>query len=56
MSGYSDNYLRVHCEVDKNAIPNAPVSELKITNIADSPRGPVLEGSLDLNAAIPTNS
>ncbi len=43
-SGYSDNYLRVHCAIDNNALPNAPISQVRLTHVAESPRGAVLEG------------
>lgn len=46
LSGYSDNYLRVHCTVANDALPNAAVSHVQLTGVGDSPRGPVLIGSL----------
>ena len=46
LSGYSDNYLRVHCSVDNSRLPNAPVSQVTLCDVIDSPRGPVLEAKL----------
>lgn len=46
LSGYSDNYLRVQCTVEKNALPNTPVSQVELVGVCTGPRGPVLEGKL----------
>ncbi len=46
LSGYSDNYLRVHCAVENNRLPNAPVSQVRLQAVEDSPRGAVLKATL----------
>lgn len=52
LSGYSDNYLRVHCSIDNNTLPTTPTSRVRLNASVTSPRGPVLTGSL--SEAAPT--